>query len=248
MATKKFYQWALIFNIVTSLLSVLFSLVAYLVSDVIDSGGLLTLVYYIKRFFDLLAVFTGYGTIMYAFTRYDFTCGVKSLGIFSISVAISFVWQVVGSFVGFGSEYISSIVGTQNVEFILLTIFYACGYCIITQFIPALFIGVCTHYLTRKGTDRETLLKLRLIATGVILAVNIVALIIFNVIPFLADNSFVITKSDFWSIVLEFIEAAVIYGPIQFGMYYFTHYLYEAYTDKTQEVTTNVVRSKKKYK
>jgi hypothetical protein len=245
MASKKFYRWALTFNILTSLLSVLFSLVAFKVGEQTTADGVMTFVYYVKRFFDLLAVFTGYGTIMYAFTRYDFACGVKATGIFSISIVISFIWQVVGSFIGFGSDFLNIAGGTANSEFILLTIFYSCGYCFITQFIPALFVAFCTHFITKKGTDKQTLFRLRLIATCIILAVNVISIVSFNVLPFLSENSFMVTKSDLTNIILEFVEAVIIYGPIQFGMYYLTHYLYGSYTDKTQEITTN---SKKKNK
>lgn len=246
MTSKKFYRWALIFNILTSLLSVLFSFVAFKVGEQTTASGVITFVYYVKRFFDLLAVFTGYGTIMYSFTRYGFVCGVKSTGIFSISVVISFVWQVIGSFIGFGSDFLGMAEGTANSEFVLLTIFYACGYCFITQFIPALFVAIFTHYITRKGTDKQTLFKLRLITTCVILVVNVIAIVSFNVLPFLIENSFMVTKSDLANIILEFVEAVLIYGPIQFGMYYLTHYLYKTYTDKTQEITTNSKKKPKK--
>ena len=71
MTTKKFLNWALIFNVVTSLLSVLFSFIFFEASGILAADdGLLSLISYIKKFFDLLAVFTGYGTIMYAFSRY----------------------------------------------------------------------------------------------------------------------------------------------------------------------------------
>ncbi len=245
METKKFYRWALIFNILTSLLSVLFSFVAFKVSSSTSTEGLITFVYYVKRFFDLLAVFTGYGTIMYAFSRYGFDCGVKSTGIFAISVVISFIWQIIGSFIGFASDFISLTEDAASSEFILLTIFYACGYCFITQFLPALFVAICTHYITKHSTDKKTLFRLRVITTIVILAANVIMLVLFNVLPFLADNGFMVTKGDYLNIILEFVEAVVIYGPIQFGMYYLTHYLYEKYTDKTQEITTSSQRKKK---
>ena len=245
MDNKKFYKWALIFNILTSLLSVLFSFVAFKVSSSVTADGIVTFVYYIKRFFDLLAVFTGYGTIMYAFSRYGFDCGVKSTGIFAISVSISFVWQVVGSFIGFGSEFIDLSKDASSSEFILLTVFYACGYCFITQFLPALFVAICTHYITKHSTDKKTLFKLRILTTIVILVANVLMLALFNVLPFLADNGFMITKSDYLNIILEIAEAIIIYGPIQFGMYYLTHYLYKTYTDKTQEITTNSTKKKK---
>lgn len=241
MASKKFYRWALVLNILTSLLSVLFSYVAFMVLEKVSSEGLVTFVYYVKRFFDLLAVFTGYGTIMYAFTRYDFVCGVKSVGIFSISVVISFLWQVFGSIVGFMGENIlgSSLESTGNIEFVLFIVFYACGYCFITQFIPALVVAVFTHYFTKHSTNTQTLFKLRMIATITILVINIFSAVFFNIIPFLKENNFLVYREEVWSIVFELIESFIIYGPIQFAMYYVTHHLYSKYTDKTNAITTN---------
>ncbi len=243
MASKKFYTWALTFNILTSLLSVLFSLILFLVSQKTTSDVALGFVTYIKVFFDILAVFTGYGTIMYAFTRYDFVAGVKATGIFSISVLISCIWQIIGFFMGYSSDFAGITDGSGNYQVFLLTTFYAFGYCFITQFVPALFVAFCTFFITKRGTDKKTLFRLRVIATAVILLINILVLTVSVIVGMVEAGGF--EKDKVLSTILGYTEAIIFYGPIQLGMYYLTHYLYEKYTDKTQQITTNSKKKKK---
>lgn len=249
MTTKKFLNWALIFNVVTSLLSVLFSFIFFEASGILSADDdLLSLISYIKKFFDLLAVFTGYGTIMYAFSRYGFDTGVKATGIFSISVLISFIWQVAGSQFGIGAEFISDSLNQEiGADFFFYSIFFFCGYCFITQFLPGLFIAIITHYLTRKSTNKKTLFRLRLIATITLLLINILIITFSNVIPFAEYYGWVsLPSGGYWTIVLMYVEVVVLYGFVQFGMYYLTHYLYNKYTDHTQYITTSSQNKRKK--
>ena len=222
--TKKFYRLALILNIATALLSVIFAIIYYVADQNLDSGSLLTFLFYVKKFFDLLAVFTGYGTIMYAFTRYDFKCGLTSIGIFSISVVISFLYQVIGTCI-YDNKF--------ALDFILFTIYYACGTCIITQLLPALIIALCTHFATKDKTNKYTLLRIRGTVTLIIFGINLLVQLIFNVLAFLIECEFLIYADELWSIIGSILETIVIYGGIQFGMYYLTHYVYSKFTDET---------------
>ena len=226
---KRFYLSSAILLVSTALLSVFFSIV-YMVADTnIKSDGLVIFFMYVKKFFDLLAVFTGYGTVMYAFTRYDLPTGLKSLGLFGASVGISFIYQIIGTYLTYDS---SSVTGT-GMDFTLFVIFYACGSCFITQFAPAILIAFLTHILTKNGTNRKTLKKLRLMVSGIITCINLLVLISLDIIPFLIDEYWIVEWAEIGSILLSVVEVIIIYLLIQFVMYYATHYFYERLDTET---------------
>ena len=227
--TKKFLNWALVANIATAILSVIFAIVFYIADQTLDDGTTLhTIAEYLKGFFDLIAVFTGYGTIMYAFYRYDFKTGLKSIGIFGISVALSFIYQVIGTCI-FDNNWAG--------DFIVFTIYYACGSCFITQFLPALIIALCTHLVTKNGTSKNTMLRLELITSGVLLGINIIIVLCFNILTFLIENDFLIYADDLGQMFLNILDTIIKFGPIQFGVYFLAHFLYGKYTDNTTEAT-----------
>lgn len=229
---KKFYIGAAILLVSTAFLSVFFSIV-YMVADMlIESNSWVVFFMYVKKFFDLLAVFTGYGTVMYAFTRYDLPTGLKATGLFGISVGISFIYQIIGTYLTFDAE---SVAGTTDVSFILFVIFYACGSCFITQFAPAILIAFLTHILTKNGTSKKTLNTLRLIVSGIITGINIIVYICFDMIPYLIEEMWIVEWGDIGNIVLSIVEVIFFYFVIQFIMYYATHYLFE-YIDSRKQL------------
>ncbi len=226
---KKFYLGSAVLLISTALLSVFFSIV-YMVADLhIESDGLVIFFMYVKKFFDLLAVFTGYGTVMYAFTRYDLPTGLKALSLFGVSVCISFIYQIIGTYLTYSA---SDVEGT-GIDFTLFVIFYACGSCFITQFAPALLIAFLTHIITKNGTSRKTLRDLRLIVSGIITGINLLMLICLDIIPFLIDEMWVVGWDDIGSMLISALEVIVTYFVIQFVMYYATHYIFEYFDSKT---------------
>ncbi len=229
---KKFYNLALILIIATACLSVAFAIVYYLASEVIVAGEpMLIFLFYVKKAFDLLAVFTGYGTIIYAFSRYSFNDGLKMTAIFAISVLISFVYQVIGTCF-FDSTQLSF-------ELVITTIYYAFGDCFITQYIPALVIAFVAYKSTADGTKRiEKLIswknptqRVMMLVTLVIFAINFVVLLIFDILPFLIEVEWMIYIDELGSIFASILETAIIYLVIQYAIYMLMHYIYTKYTD-----------------
>ncbi len=229
---RKFYNLSLWLIITTSVLSVLFSIGYYIASERIDSGAtLLTVFYYMKKAVDLIAIFTGYGSIIYAFSRYSKLDGIKVLGIFAISFLISFFYQVIGTCF-YESDF--------ALEFILFTTYYAFGDCFITQFVPALLIALFSYKATKNGTKRiekfvswkNPTQRTMLIITLVIFAINFVALLIFDILAFLIEAEWMIYASELGSIFLSILEAVIIYVVVQYAMYMLMHYIYNKYTDE----------------
>ena len=229
---KKFYNLALILIIATALLSVTIAIVYYLASEVIVAGeAMLVFLFYVKKAFDLLAVFTGYGTIIYAFSRYSYIDGLKMTAMFALSVLISFVYQVIGTCF-FDSAKLSF-------ELVITTIYYAFGDCFITQYIPALVIAVVAYKSTVDGTKRiEKLVswknptqRVMLLVTIVIFAINFVAQLIFDILAFLIEVEWMIYIDELGSIFLSILETAIIYIVVQYGIYMLMHNIYTKYTD-----------------
>ena len=233
---KKFYSLALKLIIATACLSVIFAFIFYLASEVIVAGEpMLIFLYYVKKAFDLLAVFTGYGTIIYAFSRYSFVDGIKTMGIFAISVLISYVYQVIGS-TFFSMEQVSAEMGIF--ERVTFSIFYAFGDCFITQYIPALVIALVAYKSTVDGTKRiekfiswkNPTQRVMLLVTLVIFAINFVVLLIFDIIRFLIEVQWLIYIDELGSILLSVLETTLIYLVIQYLLYMLMHHIYAKYT------------------
>ena len=229
---KKFYNLALILIIATACLSVAFAVVYYLASEVIVAGEpMLIFLFYVKKAFDLLAVFTGYGSIIYAFSRYSFMDGLKMTGIFAISVFISFVYQVIGTCFFDSAQF--------SFELVITTIYYAFGDCFITQYLPALVIAVVAYKSTVDGTKRiekfiswkNPTQRVMLLVTLVIFAINFIIQLIFDILAFLIEVEWMIYIDELGSILLSVLETAVIYLGVQYCIYMLVHYIYKKYTD-----------------
>lgn len=228
---KKFYNLSLILIVATAILSVIFAIVHFFASEYIDAGSsALTVTYYVKKAFDLLAVFTGYGTIIYAFSRYTTFDGLKITAMFSLSVIISFMYQVVGTCI-FEGEF--------SLEFLLFTIYYAFGDCFITQFIPAVIIAFVAFKSTKGGTRRiESFVswknptqRVMILVTLVIFAINLLMLLVFNILAFLIEAEWIIYSDELFSILLSIGETILIYVVAQYCMYMLMHWIYNKYTD-----------------
>ena len=228
---KKFYNLSLLLIVATAILSVIFAIVHYIASEYIDAGSTaLTFTFYVKKFFDLLAVFTGYGTIIYAFSRYSTLDGVRVTAYFALSFLISFIYQVIGTCC-YEADF--------SLDFILFTIYYAFGDCFITQFVPALIIAFVVFKSTKGGTRRiESFIswknptqRVMLVVTLVIFAINFLALLIFNILDFLIEADWLIYADELGSIFASIFETIFVYVVFQYCMYMLMHWIYKKYTD-----------------
>lgn len=217
---KKFLKFAAILVVATALLSIIFSIL-YAVADLnLDEGTTVwSLAYYFKRFFDIFAIFAGYGIIIFAFSRYDAETGKLSIAVFSLSIILSFLYQLIGTFIYEGSF---------NVDFLVYSLYYSCGYVIITQLLPAIFAAYITHRLTKKGTRgmdkllnfKNPIQKAMLIITLVVFALNLLFTLLFTILPDLIAYEFIIPASFFWDIVLTIVDIIVVYLIIQYLIYF----------------------------
>ena len=231
---KNFFKFSLTLNIVLAALSVAFSLIYYFSStSIADGEGFLSFLYYVKTFFDLLAVFVGYTTIIYAFTRSDFKGGLLAVGIFAISFLISFVFLVVGSCIDNSSVF--------TVDFFVYVIYYSFGSSFITQMIPALFAALITYLLTKNGAPKITKLfswknpvqKSMIIITLSLFGASLLLYTGFNMIPGVVlefSKYGGIYASSFKAIIISYVEITAFYLIMQYLVYHFMFKIYDAYT------------------
>lgn len=229
---KRFLIFSTLLIVATAILSVIFSVVYFVASEVIVAGeGMLTFTYYLKKFFDLVAVFTGYAIIIYSFARFDTMSGLKSIGVFSISFLISFIYQFFG---------ICFYQNDFSAEFIISTIYYAFGNCFITQILPAFVVAFIAYRITKNGTTKMTKLfslknpiqKTMFFSTLVIFGINLACLLGFDTFPFLFEADFYITKSEFWAVLGSVFEVIIIYLVIEYVIYVLMYLLCDWYHEK----------------
>ena len=230
---KNFFKFSLILNVSCALLSAIFMFIYAYLDEKYNGEAFFTFLYYVKTTFDLLAVFVGYATIIYAFANYDFKNGLISIGTFSVSVLISFVTMVIGSCVSYTSSF--------SFDFFVSIVFYSAGSCFITQLIPGLLIALLTHRLTSRGQKRlitsfiswkNSIQKSMIIITLVIFGLNLIFYTFASVLPFLIESGFAIYKNELISIITDYVEKVVFYLVMQYLVYLFTYKIYHAYTVK----------------
>ena len=233
---KKFFKLSLTLNIIFALVAVVFSLIFYFYSTQIYEGeSFLNFLYYVKTFFDLLAVFVGYTTIIYAFSQFDFKNGLLSLGVFSISFLISFVFQVVGSIIDNSGEF--------TVDFLVYVIYYSFGQGFITQMVPALILALITLKLTKNGTQRiksffswkNSIQKAMIVGTLIIFGLNLISHTGFTMLPSLVSELSdygSITRDHLTAIIVSYVEICIFYLAMQYTVYYFMYKIYDGFVLK----------------
>lgn len=240
---KNFFKFSLTLNIAFALLAVVFTLIFYFSSiNIVEGEAFLDFLYYVKTFFDLLAVFVGYTTIIYAFSQFDFKNGLISIGTFSISFLISFVFLVVGSCLDNTSAF--------TVDFLVYVIYYSFGQSFITQMVPALLIALITYKLTRNGTQKikgifswtNSIQKTMIIVTLIVFGLNLVSHTGFTMLPNLISELSdygSITADHLTAIIVSYVEIVIFYLVMQYLIYFFMYKLYHSYV---------ISRSKEKVK
>lgn len=241
---KSYFKFSLALNIIVACLAVIFSLVYYYYSSRVDDGeSFLTFLFYVKTFFDLLAVFIGYTTVIYAFSQFDFYNGIISLGTFSVSFLISFVFQVVGTCMTLPTEFSASV--------LVYTIFYSFGQGFITQMIPALIIALIAYKITKDKNEsissffslKNSTSKAIFVITMAVFGLNVLSHTGFSVLPGLISEMSdygSITQAHFNEIIISYVEVVIFYLVMQYLIYYFVYKIYDNYVTEHKEKKVKV--------
>lgn len=241
---KNFFKFSLILNISCALLSAIFMFVCAACMEKYSGQAFFVFLYYVKTFFDLLAVFVGYATIIYAFSNFDFKNGLISIGTFSVSVFISYITFIIGKCIYPAEAYtdiLSSATYSEEVTFdyVLFLIVYSAGSCFITQLLPALLIALITHLITSKEQKRvitsfiswkNPTQRVMIIATLGLFAFNVLFYTFASMLPLLISENFFISYEDFINIIVNYVTTVVFYLVMQYLVYFFMHKIYHAYS------------------
>ena len=252
---KNFFKFSLILNISCALLSAIFMFICAYCEKRYNGQAFFTFLYYVKTCFDLLAVFVGYATIIYAFSNYDFKNGLISIGTFSVSVLISFLTFVIGKCIYPAATYTdvmsSATYSAESITFdyVLFLIIYSAGSCFITQLLPALIIALITYLMTKDGQKRlitsfiswkNKIQRTMLIVTLGLFGFNVLFYTFASMLPFLITMKFYITYSELTSIIINYVTTVVFYLVMQYLVYFFMYKIYSSYTthhpDKKEKV------------
>ena len=228
---KKFYKYAAYAVLGSALLSVLFSLIYFVSAESIDPGSsLLVVLYYLKVIFDMAATFIGYTTIVYAVTKFGWFDGVVSVGLYFCSMLVLFIYQTIASTIYSRNTSIDATVGTEErlIDLLTFNAFYTFGQLFITLMIPAALIAFMSYKLIKKDTTpfekpvsfKNPIQKTMGIFCIILFAVNYLSFLLIDVLPYLIEEEFYITYTDFKAIITQSLislaEMSIAYIVLQY--------------------------------
>ena len=232
---KEYFKYAAVAVLGSALISVLFSAIYFIAdTNIAETSPLLEILAYIKKSFDILALFIGYGTIIFTFARFGTVSGIWSVVLFFCSFLVSVVWQIIGTCID-AEEH--------SLDFIIFTLYYSFGSGFITQMVPAILIAFIAYKLAVGNAQNPTKFismenppqKAMIISTLIIFGVNFLIALGFDILPFLIEEDFYITVNDFKYILFALVEIVVYYLVVLYVVYFTTYKLYNAYTNNNEE-------------
>ena len=255
---KKFYKYSAYAVIGTALLSVLFSLFYFIAAESIDAGSsFLIFLYYMKVLFDMTATFVGYTTIIYAVTKFGWFDGVVSVGLYFCSVVLFALYQTVTSTIYASNSSLDATVGTDErlIDLIIFNAYYSFGQLFITLVLPAALVAYMSYKIIKKDDTpfekavsfKNPVQKTALLFCIILFAVNYVGFLSIDILPFLIEEGFYITYSDFKTIIIQsfvsLAEMSVSYIVLQYivfmlGFKYYDYCLnikHDAVADKNKK-------------
>ncbi|MBQ7412098.1 MAG: hypothetical protein IJW10_04245 [Clostridia bacterium] len=238
---KRFYISSSIAVIGSSLIAVIFSTILFAVDlkyGVSNAPTLIAFLGYLTDLFNALAVFIGFGTIIYAFFKFDFYEGVMSCLIFAASFIPYFLYNAIARYIytKAGIIELGAADGFDPFEAIMMAVNYAMGSGVINQILPAILVAfiACKVIKQRKSEplkfiSYENRLQRAMIITCLALfGVNLLMLILTGILPtILGDATLFIQPSkasEFTkAIIIDLVKLVALYlifGYIMFMLIY----------------------------
>ena len=238
---KNFFKFSLTLNIIFAVIAVVFSLIFYVSSSTInDSTGMYTFLSYVKNVFDFLAVFIGYATVIYAFSKLDFANGILSIGTFSVSVLISFIYRIIANIISSNgmADYLAEQEVMSASDLYTIMFYSSFGQDVFKQLIPAIIIAIITYVCTRKGTQKikklfsweNSVQKAMLLSTAIVFVFQLLIHTGLNVLPSILPELIdvgSISASMFEAVLISYIDVVVFYLIMPYFVYYFMFNIYD---------------------
>ncbi len=167
--------------LVTALLSTLFLLVLFFVNLFSENVAVNLIFENIRTAFDLIAEYTAWGIIIFAFSRYRFKYAIRSLWIALGSLVFSFIFQLVAT--GF-KEYFETYMTAKDfwISRLLDLGIGSVGF-LIERILPCCLILLIAYFFTKNGARNERLFskptqKTMIVSSVVIYIITLVPVLI----------------------------------------------------------------------
>lgn len=245
---KRFFIDASLLVIGSSLLTVLVSTLHFIASQNIDEGhSLLLFLGYLTDFFNVIYMFIGYATIIYAFFKFGFYEGVMSYLIFCAAFVPYLIYQSITWNIFAESSFDTTVEGSEALSSTLLGVNYSIGQGVINQILPALLIAFIACKVIKANKDfpkkfiswKNRLQRSSIISCLSLAGINILTFFFTSILPELIDMKFVMTASYFAdfivSILLTFLELIVFYIVIGYIVFMLSYKFYEYRLEKANK-------------
>ena len=138
--------------LVTALLSVLFLLVLFFVNLFSENQTVNTIFEYVRTAFDLIAEYTAWGIIVFAFSRYKFNKAMRGVLIALGSLLFSFIFQLVAT--GFKEYYTTYMTAKEFWMSRLLDLGIGSIGFFIERILPCFLIVLVAYLFTKNSRSR----------------------------------------------------------------------------------------------
>ena len=238
---KKFYVSASIAVIGSFLLSLIVSIIYFAVSMKIDDGTTLKVFLgYLTDFFNAASMFIGFGTIIYAFYRFDFFDGIMSLLIFFAGFLPYFLYQSITWNIYAENQSGTTIEGIDAFKSAIMGVYYSMGSGIINQVLPSILIGFVAYQMLKKKNGDPTRFiswsnrfqKTLIVCCLTLFGVNTVMYLLTGMLPDLLSVNFIFSSTaqlgNFFllDVLFPLIENIIIYIVFDYVVFMLVYMLY----------------------
>lgn len=256
---KRFYRDATFAVVGSSLLSIVVSLILFFTDLYYRDGGanaLISFLGYTTDVFNALAVFIGFGTIIYAFFKFDFYEGVMSCFIFAGSFIPYFIYHCVARVVYTRVELIDAgmLSDFDLAEALVMSINQAMGSGVINQILPAILIAFITCKVVKMSKREPTkfislenkLQKSMIISCASLAGINVLMFVLTGVLPAALSDYIFLSQEDFNSFVgaiaLEIVKVLFLYLVVAYVVFML---VYKFYTYRLSNIPSAPKEKKK---
>lgn len=256
---KRFYKDAAWLVVGSSLLSVLMSVILFITDLLYRDGGaeaLVSFVGYTTDVFNALAMFIGFGTIIYAFFKFDFYEGVMSCFLFAGSFIPYFIYHTVARVIYTRTEFVDAgMTGDFDyADAILMSVNQAMGSGVINQILPAILIAFITCKVVKMSKNEPTkfislnnkLQKAMIFCCIALASINILMFFLTGILPSILGDYIFLSNDDFFSFVgaiaVEILKLLFIHLIVAYASFMF---VYRFYTYRLSTINTPKKSSKK---
>ncbi len=240
---KRFYIDASIAVVGSSLIAIIASLILFLVDYNIGEANAPTLISflgYVTDIFNAIAMFIGFGTIIFAFFRFGFYEGVMSCLIFAGAFIPYFIYTSIARFIYTRSEFIAAGMSGDfdALDAALMAVNQSMGSGVINQILPSILIAFIACKVIKSSTREpkkffsldNRLQKSMVVACVTLTVVNLLVFLLTGVLPTSINGYIFTVQSEFnaylLEILIEVLKMLFLYLVVAYVVFMLTYKFY----------------------